>query len=129
MATQLKKVFAFAALVAAGLVTAAQAGTVFPTDSASYARWRVDAAFDVVAKMPAVAQIGVPMAMKGDLPVPLGCTTETGDAQDECMDVAYEPDSLPSVVIETRTGSTSTLMRMDALTVAGVTAGQLQHTE
>lgn len=120
MATQTKTVFAFAALVVASFATAAQAGTVFPTDQASYARWRVDAAFDVVAKMPTVAPVRVPLAMKGDLEVPLGCTDASGDTQAECMDVAYEPDSMPSVVIETRVGSTSTLMRMDQLTVAGV---------
>jgi hypothetical protein len=120
MATQSKTVFAFAALVVASFATAAQAATVFPTDQASYARWRVDAAFDVVAKMPAVAPVRVPMAMKGDLQVPAGCTGASGDTQAECMDVAYEPDSMPSVVIETRVGATSTLMRMDQLTVAGV---------
>jgi hypothetical protein len=129
MATQTKKVFAIAALVVTALATAAQAGTVFPTDQASYARWRVDSAFNVVAQMPAVAAVSVPMAMKGDLEVPLGCSGMSGDVQAECMDVAYEPDSMPSVIIETRTGSTSTLMRMDAMTVAGVTAQPLQQSE
>ncbi len=123
MATQTKKVFAFAALVVASLATgAAQAGTVFPTDQASYAHWRIEAAFDVADNMPVVAAVSVPMAVKGDLPVPVGCANETGDAQAECMDVAYEPDATPGIVVETRIGSTSNLMRMDALTVAGVAA-------
>ena len=39
-----------------------------------------------------VAPVRVPMAMKGDLPVPLGCAGVSGDAQDECMDVAYETE-------------------------------------
>jgi hypothetical protein len=129
MATQTKKVFAFAALVVASLATSAQAGSVFPTDEASYARWRVEAAFDVVAKMPAVVAVSVPMAVKGDLPVPLGCASASGDTQDECMDVAYEPDATESVVVETRVGSTSTLLRMVPLTVAGVTPEQLQQAE
>jgi hypothetical protein len=45
------------------------------------------------------------------------------------MDVAYEPDSMPSVIVETRIGSTSTLFRMDAMTVAGVDAQPLQQSE
>jgi hypothetical protein len=129
MATPTRKVVAIAALVVTSLATVAQAGTVFPTDQASYARWRVDAAFDVVAKMPAVAPVSIPMAMKGDLPVPFSCTDVSGDAQAECMDVAYEPDSMPSVIVETRVGSTSTLFRMDAMTVAGVDAQPLQQSE
>jgi hypothetical protein len=129
MASQTKKVFAFAALVVASLAAGAQAGTVFPTDEASYARWRIDAAFNVVSAMPVVASVSVPMAVKGDLPVPLGCADKSADTQDECMDVAYEPDAQPSVIVETRLGSTSTLMRMDAMTIAGVTAQPLQQAE
>ena len=69
------------------------------------------------------------MAMKGDLPVPLGCADETGDTQAECMDVAYEPSTMPSIVVETRTGTTSSLMRMDAMAIAGVASQSLEQTE
>ena len=129
MATQTKKVVAIAALVVSALATTAMAGTVFPTDQSSYARWRVEAAFTVVAQMPPAAPVNVPLAMKRDLEVPLGCSDTSGDAQAECMDVAYEPDSMPSIVVESRFGTTSTLMRMDAMTVAGVVAAPEQQSE
>ncbi len=45
------------------------------------------------------------------------------------MDVAYETESEPSIVVETRVGSTSTLMRMDAMTMAGITAQPFQQSE
>ena len=64
----------------------------------------------------------VPMAQKGDLLVPPGCAGMDTDAQGECMDVAYEMDSLPSVVVETREGTTSTLLKLDPMTLAGVTS-------
>lgn len=129
MSTRTKKVFGLSALIlATGIVSAASAGTVFPTDEASYARWRVDAAFNVVADLPQVP-FSLPVAMKGDLAVPAGCASASGDTQAECMDVAYEPDTHPSVVVETRVGSTSTLERMDAMTVAGVTAPSREQSE
>jgi hypothetical protein len=58
------------------------------------------------------------MATKGDLPIPLGCLWVPANQQSECMDVAYEVPSVPSIVVETRLGSTTTLLRMDAMTVA-----------
>jgi hypothetical protein len=134
MFTETRKVFALAALiVATGVVTvelapsSAQAGTM--TRAQAYAAARVDTAFDLVATMPATAAVMVPMAQKGDLPVPLGCTGVQGDAQAECMDVAYEVPSEPSVVVETREGTTSTLLRMDAMTVAGMTDTTLMQSE
>jgi hypothetical protein len=45
------------------------------------------------------------------------------------MDVAYEVPSEPSVVVETREGTTSTLLRMDAMTLAGMDATALQQAE
>ncbi len=118
MITETRKMFALAASIVAG---SAEAAMGFPTDAASYARWRIDTAFDVAARMPTTAPVSVPMAAKGDLLVPPGCASLSGDEQAECMDVAYEPTTtLPSVVIETRVGTTSTLSRMDAMTVAGV---------
>ena len=130
-----KRLFALTALmVAAGVGTVemsrrtAQAGeqrTMTPIEA--YSGARVDTAFDLVAAMPASAPFMVPMAQKGDLLVPPGCVGVgvDADAQDECMDVAYEMDSLPSTVIETREGTTSTLLKLDPMTLAGVT-GELQ---
>lgn len=136
MIAQTKKVFALAALiVATGVATveltqgSAQAGTMTMTRTQAYSAARVDTVFDLVATMPAAASVMVPMAQKGDLPVPLGCTGVQGDAQAECMDVAYELPSEPSVVVETREGTTSTLLRMDAMTLAGVDEGTLQQAE
>jgi len=129
MATPTRKVFATAALVVTTFATTAMAGTVFPTDQSSYAHWRVAAVFNVVAMMPEATPVSVPLAQKGDLEVPLGCNDTSADTQAECMDVAYEPDSLPSVIIETRVGTTSTLLRMEAMTVAGVVGETLLQSE
>ena len=127
MATKTKTMLAVAALVA-GFAGTAGAETLFPADQASYARWRVDAAFHVVGTMPVMAAVSIPMAMKGDLPVPAGCAALSDDAQAECMDVAYEPNA-ESVVVETRVGSTSTLMRMEPMTIAGFSTEPLEQAE
>ena len=136
MITESKKVFALAALiVASGVATvelgrsSARAETQLMTRGAAYAAARVDTAFDLVSAMPAAPVVTIPMASKGDLPVPLSCMGVQGDAQAECMDVAYEPETEPSMVVETRIGSTSTLMRMDSMTVADVTADPLLQNE
>ena len=137
MITETKKVFALAALiVATGIVTveltrnsAEAAEPLTMTRVAAYSAARVDTAFDLVAAMPTAAPLMVPMAQKGDLEVPAGCTAEQGDAQAECVDVAYEVESVPSVVVETRVGSTSTLLRLDPMTVAGVNENVLQQSE
>ena len=125
-----KRLFALAALmVAAGVGTvemsrntAQAAEPMTMTRIEAYSAARVDTAFDLVAAMPASAPLMVPMAQKGDLLVPPGCAGMDADAQDECMDVAYEMDSLPSVVVETREGTTSTLLKLDPMTLAGVTS-------
>jgi hypothetical protein len=123
-----KKAFALAALIVATGVAvemtqssarAGEPGTM--TRMQAYAAARLDTAFDLVAAMPASAPVMVPMAQKGDLLIPPGCASMEGDTQGECMDVAYEIESAPSVVVETRQGSTSTLMRLDPFTLAGVT--------
>jgi len=138
MITDTRKVFALAALiVATGVATvemtrntaqAAEQATVM-TRTAAYAAARVDTAFDLVAALPRGKAVMVPMAQKGDLLVPAGCSTLSGDAQAECMDVAYELPSPPSVVVETRDGTTSTLLRMDPITLAGVSDDALQQSE
>ena len=123
MNTDSKKVLALAALiVATGIATVeltrnpAQADPMLVSDGV-YVTARVDTAFEVVAQMPEVAAVMVPMAEKGDLQVPQGCE---GAYEAECMDVAYEIESVPSVIIETRNGAMSTLMRVDGMTVAGI---------
>jgi hypothetical protein len=138
MITDTKKVFALAALiVVTGVATveltrntaqAAEQATVM-TRHAAYAAARVDTAFDLVAALPAAKAVMVPMAQKGDLLVPAGCGSLSGDAQAECMDVAYELPSPPSVVVESRDGTTSTLLRMDPITLAGVSEEALQQSE
>jgi hypothetical protein len=107
----------------------AQAEPLVMTYGQAYAAARVDTAFDMVMAMPTAAEFMLPMAQKGDLEVPVGCLGIQGDAQAECMDVAYEVPSEPSIVVETRAGATSTLMRMDAMTVAGVPTDALQQSE
>ena len=128
-----RRVFALAALiVATGVGTVemsrntAQAAEPAMTRIAAYSAAQVDTAFDLVAAMPASAPFMVPMAQKGDLLVPPGCAGMSADAQDECMDVAYEIDSAPSTVVESREGTTSMLLKLDPMTLAVVTDQTLQ---
>jgi len=117
MTIETRKVFAVAALiVATGVATVELTRNPAQADPiADRATARIEGAFAVVAAMPPVPAVRVPMAQKGDLEVPVGCK---GEGEAECMDVAYEVPSQPSIVVETRAGSTSTLMRMDSMTVA-----------
>ena len=135
MIIETKKVFAIAAAIAiigvAGVELTrgtAQAGTDHDSSIADYAASRINAAFEVVAEMPPVPAVRVPLAQKGDLPVPLSCAGTPSEA--ECMDVAYEVPSAPSVVVETRFGITSTLMRLEAMTMADLADEEpLRHAE
>ena len=137
MITSTKKVVALAALIVATGVAAVELGrdtaqaepVSIMTRDAAYAAARVDTAFDLVAALPATPAVMIPMAMKGDLPVPQGCLGVSGDAQAECMDVAYELPAEPSIVVETREGTTTTLMRMDAMTLAGMADEALPQSE
>ena len=138
MITDTRKVFALAALIVATGVTTveltrntamAAEPTSVMTPAAAYSAARVDTAFDLVAALPAGKAVMVPMAQKGDLLVPAGCSTLAGDAQAECMDVAYELPSPASIVVESREGTTSTLLRMDPITLAGVSEDALQQSE
>lgn len=81
---------------------------------------RVDAAFNIVAAMPAKSPFLMPVAQKGDLLVPPECAAMVGDAHAECMDVAYEIDSAPSLVVESRRDNTSTLLKLDPMAVADI---------
>ncbi|MGH6925994.1 MAG: hypothetical protein ACRED5_19890 [Propylenella sp.] len=122
MIIETRKAFALAALIAATGVAAVEltrSSAQAESTSPPYASARIAGAFDVAANMPPVEPVRVPMAVKGDLPVPLGCMLGmSADEQAECMDVAYEVPSEPSIVVETRFGTTSTLLRMDSVTVA-----------
>lgn len=131
MFTETTKVFAIAGLiVATGIATVELTRSPAQAEGVDYVTARVDGAFQAVSEMPQVAAVRVPLAVKGDLQMPHGCTgIGTTDAQAECMDTAYEIDSEPSIVVETRIGSTSTLMRMDAMTLAGVSDEPVQQSE
>lgn len=102
---------------AAMTCSAAQAETVPVPGTVDYAAARVAAAFEVAATMPPVAEVRVPFAVKGDLPVPSDCLGLSTDDQAECMDVAYEVPS-ESIIMESRFGNTSTLTRMESMTLA-----------
>ena len=85
MITETRKVIVLAALtIATGMAAvelgdgAAQAQTMIMVRDQAYAAARVDTAFDLVASMPATPAVMIPMAMKGDLPVPQGCPRNRG---------------------------------------------------
>jgi hypothetical protein len=80
---------------------------------------RINTAFDAADAMPPVEPVNVPMAIKGDLPVPPGCLALQADEHAECMDAAYELPSEPSIVMETRFGNHSILSRMNIATRCG----------
>ena len=129
MITSTKKVLALATLI----VTTGVAGVELGRDTAqpvtrdeAHVAARIDTAFDLVAASPETPAVKIPMAMKGDLPVPRGCLGVQGDAQAECMDAAYELPAEPSIVVETREGNTTTLMRVDAMALANLTDGEVQ---
>ena len=127
MNTETKKVLALVALIVTTGVGAiemtrnspaqANTGVAAPAAMESAAQ-RVQQAFAVAAEMPPVAPITVPLASKGDL-TPEGCSGPfTPDVAAECIDTAYEVESGPYVVVESRGESTSILTRMMGYTVA-----------
>jgi len=125
MITDTRKVFTIVALIAATGVAAvemtrspAQADPLLVSADGRAAD-RIDGAFQAAATMPAVAPITIPVAVKGDLQIPLGCVGEASpDAEAECMDVAYEVESGPYVVVEKRIENASILTRMLGYTMA-----------
>ncbi len=123
-----KHVFALAAAIAvAGVVTVEITRSTAQADNEhhvmtytqAYSAARVDTAFDLVSSLPEAQPFTLPMAMKGDLPVPAGCE---GAFEAECMDVAYELPSDPAVVVETRSANSSMLTRFEPITVASLPA-------
>ena len=128
MNTETRKVLALVALiVTTGVGTVemtrspAQANPAVVADgSAGYAVERVNQVFDVVTEMPPVAPVSVPVASKGDLTT-TGCVGPfTPEVAAECVDTAYEVESGPYVVVETRGESTSILTLMMGYTVADI---------
>ena len=128
MDRQTTRVLALVALiVGTGIATVevtretANAQTRVTGGVSAYADKRVDEIFKLVAEMPPVAPVSIPVAEKGDL-LPIGCAGPfRPEVQAECIDTAYEVASDPSLVVETRVGdATSVLLRMDGMTVAGV---------
>jgi hypothetical protein len=122
------RVFTTGALIVAagvgfmeGALSAAQAEPAYFVRAADYVTARVDAAFQLVAAMPPSLEVKVPMAQKGDLPVPQSCLGITDDGtQAECMDTAYEVPSVESIVVGENFGSTTTLTRWDTTAVADI---------
>jgi hypothetical protein len=127
MITDTRKAFVVAALIVAiGMVgveltrSVAQADSSDLPGSPSYAGARIDAAFEVAAERPQVAEVSVPMASKGDLEIPFGCVGVQTDLQNECTNTAYSVLTEPSFVVANTFGNTTTLMRIDAMAVANV---------
>lgn len=86
--------------------------------AAGYAGLRVDGAFLLAANTPASEPFQIARAEKGDM-LPVGCAGPfEADVAAECMDAAYEIESEPGAVVETRFGATSILSRMGSYTVA-----------
>ncbi len=118
------KVLALVALtVAAGLGTvqmrrdstlAAEAVTM--TRSEVYAATRVATVFDLLAATSAAPPFIIPMPAKGDLLVSPGCGRLTAAAQDRCP----RARSASSTLVESRGATSSTLLRLGAITIAVV---------
>ena len=135
MITETKKVFALAALiVATGVVTVEltrnrrRRRAAIMTRTEAYAAARVDTAFDLVATMPERPAVMVPMAQRATCrsrSAARASRRRAGRVHGRRLRGRIEP----SVVVETREGTTSTLMRMDPMTLAGVTDQALQLSE
>ena len=129
MTTATLKKFTTAALfVATGLAPVGVANNLakaelMPLDGAlGYAGARIQAALTLVATMPPIVPVAIPMADKGDLR-PIGCAGPfRADKAAECLDTAYELASEDtSMVVETRVGdSTSVLVRTTGYAMADI---------
>lgn len=128
MNRETKKVLTAVALIVATGIAAVETtrapafadSTLVAGGAAGYAGSRIDHAFQAVADMPPMPAVSIPMAVKGDL-TPLGCIGPfRDDVAAECTDTAYEVESNPYVVVETRGTASSILTRMMQYTVAGI---------
>ena len=125
MDKQTCKVLAAVALIFGGGVAVVETTRTASADpllvsvgAGSYAGSRVDDVFAMVAAMPPAPAFETVLAAKGDK-LPSGCLGPFAvDVAAECIDTAYEIESGPSLVLESRFGATSILTRMDSLTVA-----------
>ncbi len=122
MITDTRRTFGVAALILATGIAGVELsrGTAQAEETASYTTTRINIAFDVVAEMPAVDPVSLPMATKGDLPVPFDCIRLPTGAQADCTDMAYRALTEQSVVVATSFGNTTTLLRLDAIAVADI---------
>jgi hypothetical protein len=120
MITETKKVVALAAMIVAIGVggvemtrdTAQADARIVAGGAAGYAGARIDEAFALAAMLPAAEPVSFAVASKGDR-LPVDCTGE-------CMDAAYEVASEEPLVVETQRGaSSSILVRLSRITVAG----------
>lgn len=113
--------------LAAAVIAIASIGSA--DDSAAqaddYTVSRIQVAFDVVSGMGSDKADFYPLAVKGDLLVPLACFG-TLATQTECPDVAFQVPHAPSTVVETRIGNTSILRRIDAVRVSRLIGEELE---
>lgn len=125
MDKQTCKVLAAVALIVGGGIAVVETTRTASADPllvtsgvGGYAGSRVDDAFAVAAAMPPAPAFETVLAAKGDK-LPSGCIGPFEvDFAAECIDTAYEIESGPSLVLESRFGATSILTRMDSITVA-----------
>ena len=137
MITETKKVFALAALiVATGVATveltrssAQAAEPVMMTRAEAYAAARVDTAFDLVAALPAARPSWCRWRRRATCRFRLAAPASRATRRPSAWMSPTSSNSAPSVVVETREGTTSTLLRMDAMTLAGVNERTLQQSE
>jgi hypothetical protein len=132
MSTNTKKTVVLAVLAAATGMVALDLGSVASaetmTRAQAYAQARIDTAFDAVALLPETA-FTLPMAVKGDLQIPQTCLASAGRSDEDCFDIAYELFTTPSIILESREGTTTILTRMDGMTLAGMPEEPLLQSE
>jgi hypothetical protein len=129
MLNETRKVIALAALIVTtgiGAVemtrdTAQADPRIVAGGAAGYARDRVDGVFQIVAALPAASPISLVQAGKGDLLASACSGPFQTSVMANCMNVAYDVAAHePAVVVEAKRGaSSSILMRMASITVAG----------
>ena len=98
----------------AGLLVGAsvlvQAEPAFPIRTLD-AESRIEIAFGVASTISWVEPTGTRVATKGDLPVPPNCYGVPSKERAKCIEATYTIPSDRRVIMETRTGNTSILVR------------------
>lgn len=82
------------------------------------AEWRVEQAFELMAAMRPVAVKEGQRIVKGDL-LPIGCAGAfRSESKTGCVDIGYETQAVPYIVVETRHGASSVLTRVRSFDMA-----------